>query len=145
MLRRVGRWLCFVLGLAPLACIPLTFVGWGVISFDLPWDSSLFGLIEFGNLQLGVYPVELDERGLVQFTYYRHEYTEDEIPLFEFSYFYRGLDDCFIWVPLWVPAAICLAWPVTSFIIHRRRHKRGFPVEPKGTVNASDPEPQRGA
>ena len=33
-------------------------------------------------------------------------------------------------IPLWLLAAICLAWPVTSFIIHRRRHKRGFPVEP---------------
>ena len=35
-------------------------------------------------------------------------------------------------LPLWLLAAICLAWPVTSFIIHRRRHKRGFPIEPKG-------------
>ena len=48
-------------------------------------------------------------------------------------------------IPLWLLAFVCLAWPVTSFIIHRRRHKRGFPVEPKGTVNASDPEPRRGA
>ena len=31
-------------------------------------------------------------------------------------------------IPLWLLAFLCLAWPVTSFIIHRRRHKRGFPV-----------------
>ena len=45
-----------------------------------------------------------------------------------------------LYIPLWLLAFICLAWPVTSFIIHRRRHKRGFPVEPKGagdSVNTS--------
>ena len=30
--------------------------------------------------------------------------------------------------PLWLLAAACLAWPVTSLVIARRRHKRGFPV-----------------
>ena len=30
--------------------------------------------------------------------------------------------------PIWFLAFLCLAWPVTSFIIHRRRNKRGFPV-----------------
>jgi hypothetical protein len=34
-------------------------------------------------------------------------------------------------LPLWLLAAICLAWPVTSFILARRKRKRGFPVEPK--------------
>jgi hypothetical protein len=28
-------------------------------------------------------------------------------------------------------AFLCLAWPVTSLLIARRWHKRGFPVEPK--------------
>ena len=31
-------------------------------------------------------------------------------------------------VPLWMVISLCLAWPVTSFIITRRRLKRGFPV-----------------
>ena len=35
----------------------------------------------------------------------------------------------FITIPIWLLAAICLAWPVTSFVIARRRHWRGFPVE----------------
>ena len=35
-------------------------------------------------------------------------------------------------LPLWLLAFICLAWPVTSFIVARRRHKaRGFEVETK--------------
>ena len=33
-------------------------------------------------------------------------------------------------IPLWLLAAICLAWPVTSFIVARRKRRRGFPVEP---------------
>jgi hypothetical protein len=33
-------------------------------------------------------------------------------------------------LPLWLLCAICLAWPVTSFVIARRRRKgRGFEVE----------------
>lgn len=33
-------------------------------------------------------------------------------------------------IPLWIVAALCLAWPVASLVIHRRRLPRGFPVEP---------------
>src|SRR5687768_6122480 len=32
-----------------------------------------------------------------------------------------------IQLPLWLLAFISLAWPVTSFILARRRRKRGFP------------------
>ncbi len=33
-------------------------------------------------------------------------------------------------VPLWLLAAVCLAWPVTSFIVARRRRRgRGFEVQ----------------
>ena len=35
-----------------------------------------------------------------------------------------------VYVPLWLPAVLCLAWPVTSFLLARRRRRRGFPVEP---------------
>ena len=35
-------------------------------------------------------------------------------------------------VPLWLLSLLCLAWPVSSFIIARRKQKRGFPVEPSG-------------
>ena len=34
-------------------------------------------------------------------------------------------------IPLWLLAVLCLAWPVTSFVIARRRRgTRGFDVEP---------------
>ena len=32
-------------------------------------------------------------------------------------------------IPLWLLAFLCLAWPVTSFLLARRRRGRGFPVE----------------
>ena len=42
------------------------------------------------------------------------------------GYKYRGIG-----APLWLIAFLALAWPVTSFILARRKPKRGFPVEPK--------------
>jgi hypothetical protein len=47
----------------------------------------------------------------------------------------------FLLIPLWLLAFICLAWPVTSFIVARRRRKgRGFEVEarPGAAVPPSD-------
>src|SRR5688572_5979491 len=35
-------------------------------------------------------------------------------------------------IPLWLLAAVCLAWPVTSLLVRRRRRGRGFEVEAKG-------------
>jgi hypothetical protein len=35
-------------------------------------------------------------------------------------------------IPLWLLAFLCLAWPVTSFVVARRRRRtRGFEVEAK--------------
>jgi hypothetical protein len=43
-------------------------------------------------------------------------------------------------IPLWLLAAVCLVWPVTSFITERRRRGRGFEVETKATGDsAADP------
>src|SRR5688500_6459776 len=39
----------------------------------------------------------------------------------------------FVRIPLWLLAFLCLAWPVTSFLLARRRRGRGFPVEAVGT------------
>src|SRR5688500_15755898 len=40
----------------------------------------------------------------------------------------------FVTVPLWLLAAVCLAWPVTSLLLASRRRKaRGFAVEPLST------------
>jgi hypothetical protein len=48
--------------------------------------------------------------------------------------------------PLWFLIALCLACPVTSFILARRRRKgRGFPVEAGsgGPAPGIDPPPRR--
>jgi hypothetical protein len=45
-----------------------------------------------------------------------------------------------IWLPLWLIAVPCLAWPVTSFILARRRHKPGFPVEPTDDSGSEAPK-----
>ena len=38
----------------------------------------------------------------------------------------------YVQIPLWLLAAICLAWPVTSYVVQRRRRGRGFAVETGG-------------
>ena len=50
-----------------------------------------------------------------------------------------------LYIPLWLLAFLCLAWPVAYFILARRRHKRGFPVEPKGGGEAVSPPVSSGA
>ena len=47
--------------------------------------------------------------------------------------------ETYLSIPLWLLALICLAWPVTSFILARRKPKRGFPVEPKAGGEAVSP------
>src|SRR5688572_21687111 len=43
-------------------------------------------------------------------------------------------------IPFWLLAAVCLAWPVTSFLVRRRRRGRGFEVETKAAGDpAADP------
>ena len=52
-----------------------------------------------------------------------------------------GFRDTLVTIPLWLLVVICLAWPVTSFIVARRRGKgRGFEVEAKAgdAVSPSD-------
>jgi hypothetical protein len=49
-------------------------------------------------------------------------------------------DLTFLWLPLWLLAFLCLAWPVTSFLIARRKRKgRGFEVEAKAASSTPLP------
>ena len=53
---------------------------------------------------------------------------------------FEGFHVVVLVIPLWLLAFICLAWPVTSFIVRRRRRKaRGFEVEAK--TGAAVPPP----
>jgi hypothetical protein len=40
-------------------------------------------------------------------------------------------------LPLWLLAAVCLAWPVTSLLVRRRRRGRGFEVEAKAAGDSA--------
>lgn len=46
-------------------------------------------------------------------------------------------------IPLWLLAALCLAWPVTSILLRRRRRRRGFPVEAAAGEPAGSGPPAR--
>jgi len=51
--------------------------------------------------------------------------------------FQRGIDQLDATLPLWLPAVACLAWPATSFVVRRRKRKRGFSIDP--AASAADP------
>jgi hypothetical protein len=55
---------------------------------------------------------------------------------------FEAVDGARIWCPLWLLAFLCLVWPVTSFIIARRRHKRGFPVDQVATDSIASGAPK---
>jgi hypothetical protein len=65
-----------------------------------------------------------------------YEFDEFSSP---FAAFFRDRTDgeAYVFIPLWLLAAVCLAWPVSSFILHRRRQKRGFPVEPRASESGA--------
>ena len=44
----------------------------------------------------------------------------------------------FVTFPLWLLSLLCLAWPVTSFLLARRKRRRGFEVEPATGGNPND-------
>ena len=46
-------------------------------------------------------------------------------------HFSSSQDEVLATAPLWLLAAVCLAWPVTSLLVRRRRRGRGFEVEAK--------------
>jgi hypothetical protein len=63
------------------------------------------------------------------------------VPSFNRYGTHAGTGETVIEMPLWLLASICLVWPVTSFIIARRRRKgRGFEVEAKPGAAVSPPE-----
>ncbi len=47
---------------------------------------------------------------------------------------YSGWTAAYVTFPLWLLAAVCLAWPITSFVLERRRRGGGFEVEPASSL-----------
>jgi hypothetical protein len=150
MRRRVARVLrvgAFVLGLLVLGCLPASFFysayaavgswysgygigaggGWFVAWTAAPDAGGRTAPIDWAESRAWLNP-------------YRGSLSEFDAPYWPPVHTLDGTHVFlqFVKVPLWLLALICLAWPVTSFIIARRRHKRGFPVEPKGRIADSD-------
>ena len=134
MLRRVAtlmRRLLFVVGLASLAWLPISFFTEAWL-FAVGQNSWVFDVqVYSGTLQVLFMPgPELPEVGygiagarerpsppLWPTTF--HAYRSDGV--------YEGR---LVFLPLWLPALLCLAWPVTSFLLGRRRRgARGFEVQ----------------
>ena|SRR5687768_9811210 len=139
MLRRVGRVLrvlLFVIGTAFLISIPLNWLWWGSALSTWPFKRTYIhwkdGCIQLSFLTRSDRNIPLDDAGFnleagpVQYGLRpRHHWWP------EFSRFVDpGWVSTSLLVPLWLLAFLCLAWPVTSFIVARRKRRRGFPVEP---------------
>jgi hypothetical protein len=134
---RVLRVLLFLLAIGLLGCIPLNnyvaarwtsrwppervIVTWASAAIEISWLEEVSpnipldpaGLeIESGPASYGLLP----------------KYSAR--PFFE-RFTVSGWASTTLHLPLWLLAAICLAWPVTSLLLARRRRKgRGFAVEP---------------
>ena len=146
MLRRAVtalRGLLLVMGALILLWIPFSY--YFSARYDHSWRSTGFSMISFrGCLHVALLHDGGDPNTLA--------YVRDTSgwPAFElkrldkFRFFAREAlwpvwrrqdldathDLTFFWIPLWLLAFLCLAWPVTSFVIARRRRRgRGFEVE----------------
>jgi hypothetical protein len=124
-----------VLGVVLLAWLPLSFYyRVGVVS-PWPWGGNVMGSSQ-GSAFTSVGPTPLFWGwGIGRSVTNEETYWTDALwPVVD-------IDGTFYYVscPLWLLAFLCLAWPVTSFILARRRHKRGFPVEPVAGGEAVSP------
>src|SRR5688500_15156224 len=144
MLRRVVRTLrvlLLVIGLGLLALWPVS--GLFQITLESPWPFEVTVLASRGG-EVGMYfyaEVPAADRPRPGFALY---------PLDEYSWMpgrpgiaradLGPLKVTEVTSPLWLIAAVCLGWPVTSLVVRRRRRGRGFEVEGKVAGDpAADP------
>ena len=137
MLRRVARVLRFLLLLAGTLTLLLLAVSWFVgVEITSPWPPDITNI---GSRQGTVLLVVTDHQvhtvpsirfrlELTRLSPYELNVTALWPSVRRLSAPRLGFTQVELSLPHWLLALICLAWPVTSFIIHRRRHKRGFPV-----------------
>ena len=148
MLRRMRRRVTSSLRRA-LATIGLLMLVWTPISYfveawvSYPWSRASVSLAVWsghfdGKLISLDAPREVPARPIARF---RHD--PDMCEFWEWPLYPRlhrtsmssskgTITSC--WIPLWLPALLCLAWPVTHFLLARRRRRRGFPVEPRSAA-----------
>ena len=60
--------------------------------------------------------------------------------ILEIGYLYEDSKAVSLGAHLGLLAALCLTWPVTSFILARHGNKRGFPVEPTDASRSEAPK-----
>ena len=146
-MRRVARALRFLLLSAGLGCLLLLLVGLAVSwSYGPQWEADTFDITVHGGTLF--FKVWLD--GDVEYIPGPSDLVGDsfgyEFPDFSWHWnrpftppwnapwpavqTWRAPHQSayFFTVPLWLLAAVCLAWPVTSFVVRRRRRGRGFDV-----------------
>ena len=164
MLRRVAptvRVLLFVIGLALLLWLPVSY--YSMIRTYSPWPracglSSTHGAAYFYcHVELPLPPgVTVTRRmpdpsfPIVNFVATR-DFRDFEPWLIARDAWVPRYNVLPVWnravlrIPLWLLAAACLAWPVTSFLVRRRRRGRGFEVETKAAGDpAADPPDDAG-
>ena len=130
MLRRVARAsriLLFALGLAALLWLPLSYAVASSAMFR-----SIACELHCGQLEIQIF--EETPRWGTSGSFGLHSSTRRSWLMWPDTFHVprSGLPSSdFYLIPLWLLAAICLAWPVTSLLLARRRRKgRGFAVEP---------------
>ena len=145
MLRRVVRALrvlLFLVGLLVLLWLPASFVFIFTAIASLPGiDASLFtcrgqlGVRWYdSDVPVSVYgqswDVSIDSQ-ILPVPWRLALWPQHQTLDYTMSHYGRFTEHI-VSIPLWLLATLCLAWPVTSFIIARRRRGRGFEVEAKG-------------
>jgi hypothetical protein len=145
MLRRVARTLrgiFLVVGIGATLFTGITaFVQLSVISDWPPRKTSVmvgFGRAEVSWLQTAPDDLPLDPPG-VNLTCHSFALNPGWLPtLRRFDQPSIPYKSMVFSVPFWLLAAVCLPWPVTSFLVRRRRRGRGFEVEARGAVPTAD-------
>ena len=121
----------FGVGVGVLLTLPLfyLFLGW----ISVPWPVAGVVLAGQGNL---VFVVEHAPTVQVVDAGFYRDHRDLGLPtsLHPTWFRYTGtvIDETWVTFPLWLLAAVCLAWPTTSFLLARRRQGRGFEVAVEG-------------
>src|SRR5687768_3231902 len=133
MLRRVARALrngLLLLGLALLAWLPFSSFFYAQLQLSLAEvcvgamtrDDYFFLYVEYLDFRTSSF-----EAGSLPYGPPSEDRLQDH--LVPSWYWYHSVK-LWSWIqlPLWLLAFLCLAWPVTSFLVRRRRRGRGFEV-----------------
>src|SRR5688572_13440184 len=136
MLRRVARVLrvgLFLIGSLITLCLPASMFAGAMLAYR--WADAEAGLILHPGTIRFIYqaPQLIRTQPGLTAKWYDSRLVESGWRAALWPTFHnasQGPDRLYLFsMPLWLLAFLCLAWPVTSFLLARRRRGRGFPVE----------------